>query len=108
MKRMVWRKKLERMLRTIDAGEMPANVREFYVFGSYARGALEPNDLDVAVIHEPPRQVLMDELTKAAKKTARTFFDELTGPQRRFQSYIKRALRKPDGSSGQGSASRGA
>lgn len=42
---------LEEMLRHLDAsGDWPLNlVDAVYLFGSYTRGALEPNDFDVAV-----------------------------------------------------------
>ncbi len=43
---------LHEMLDNLDAGSRPLDlVDEVYVFGSYARGALQPGDLDVAVIH---------------------------------------------------------
>jgi predicted nucleotidyltransferase len=46
--------KLRRMLATIDAGRVPVKVLAFYVFGSYSRGALNPNDLDVILLYESP------------------------------------------------------
>ncbi|MER6952452.1 nucleotidyltransferase domain-containing protein [Streptomyces sp. NPDC000618] len=43
---------LHEMLDNLDAGSRPLDlVDEVYVFGSYARGALQPGDLDVAVVH---------------------------------------------------------
>ncbi|MCY0942391.1 nucleotidyltransferase domain-containing protein [Streptomyces antarcticus] len=43
---------LREMLTRLDAGERPLDlVESVYVFGSYARGALDPGDLDVAVVH---------------------------------------------------------
>lgn len=48
---------LREMLARLDAGERPLDlVDEVYVFGSYARGALEPGDLDVAVVHRTDRE----------------------------------------------------
>ena len=38
--------------RTEDWKRIIARVREVYVFGSYARGALEPGDLDLLVVHD--------------------------------------------------------
>jgi hypothetical protein len=43
---------LQEMLTRLDAGERPLDlVDAVHVFGSYARGALEPADVDVAVTH---------------------------------------------------------
>lgn len=43
---------LQEMLTRLDAGERPLDlVDAVHVFGSYARGALEPSDVDVAVTH---------------------------------------------------------
>jgi predicted nucleotidyltransferase len=43
--------KLVRIAKLMDAGNLPMDVRELYVFGSYSRGAIEPGDLDLIVIH---------------------------------------------------------
>src|SRR5689334_22599910 len=44
--------KLVRILETLDAGDVA--IAELYLFGSYARGAVEPHDLDLlAVIVDP-------------------------------------------------------
>jgi hypothetical protein len=43
---------LQEMLDRPDEGRRPLDlVDEVHVFGSYARGALEPGDLDLAVVH---------------------------------------------------------
>ncbi|MEV6949781.1 nucleotidyltransferase domain-containing protein [Streptomyces sp. NPDC051172] len=43
---------LHEMLDRLEEGARPLDlVDEVYIFGSYARGALEPGDLDVAVVH---------------------------------------------------------
>lgn len=43
---------LQEMLTRLDVGERPLDlVDAVHVFGSYARGALEPADVDVAVTH---------------------------------------------------------
>lgn len=47
---------LLRILRAIDQGKRPARVREVYVFGSYARGAFDPADLDIIIVHDSPSQ----------------------------------------------------
>ena len=63
--------KLIRMAQTIASGALPAQVKAFYVFGSYARGALNPNDLDVVVVYETPEESywvsLIAELHKSGK-----------------------------------------
>jgi predicted nucleotidyltransferase len=53
MHREKFTEKLVRVIETIESGVLPARVREFYIFGSYARGALDPGDLDVVVVHDP-------------------------------------------------------
>ncbi len=52
MKREQFTVKLVRILKSLDSASFPARVREVYVFGSYARGALEPGDLDLLVVHD--------------------------------------------------------
>lgn len=52
MKREQFTVKLVRILKSLDSVSFPARVREVYVFGSYARGALEPGDLDLLVVHD--------------------------------------------------------
>lgn len=47
---------LENTLRALDEGqaEWPMSmVTELYVFGSFARGALEPHDVDIDVEFKP-------------------------------------------------------
>jgi len=58
MRREQFTDKLVRMIQTIQSGALPARVREFYVFGTYSRGALHPGDLDVVVVHDDPGQPL--------------------------------------------------
>lgn len=46
--------KLVRVLRTLDAAtDLPLDVREVQVFGSYAAGAVQPRDLDLIVVFRP-------------------------------------------------------
>lgn len=57
MKRADATEKLVRVLRTLDAGtDLPLDVREVHVFGSYAAGAAEPRDLDLVLIFQPTRE----------------------------------------------------
>ncbi|MGJ5751634.1 nucleotidyltransferase-like protein [Streptomyces puniciscabiei] len=52
MKRQRATELLQEMLGNLEQGRRPLDlVDEVYVFGSYARGALEPGDLDVSVVH---------------------------------------------------------
>jgi len=48
--------KLVRIVESIEAGKVSMDVRELYVFGSYSRGAVEPGDLDLIIVHGPGRQ----------------------------------------------------
>lgn len=86
---------LERVIGTIEAGATPAPVRELYVFGSYSRGALEPNDLDIVAIHDPPPESLMKDLEEKWKAHRRYEFDFRGSPDARFEAAMRRALRKP-------------
>jgi predicted nucleotidyltransferase len=95
MNREQWTKKLARIIADIEAGRTPAAVREVYVFGSYARGAVECKDLDLVVVHEEPPVDLMDELRKKAKAAARTILESLAGHERRFNGLMGKALRRP-------------
>lgn len=52
---------LQEMLDRLDEGRRPLDlVDEVHVFGSYARGALEPGDLDVAVVHRTDTEFAED------------------------------------------------
>jgi hypothetical protein len=90
MRRERFTDKLVRMIKTIESGALPARVREFYVFGSYSRGALEPGDLDVVVIHDDPGHAYWQALQKKLEVSA---IDP--APVRRFQSAMRGVLRKP-------------
>ena len=81
--------KLKRMLATIDAGAMPMKVREFYVFGSYARGALDPGDLDVLVVHKEPKAIDLACWGLRRKDDSHEF----SRAYRKFQSEMRRRLR---------------
>jgi len=54
MKRKLLTKKLERIMKVIESGETPRPVKKLWVFGSYARGALECGDLDLAIEIDRP------------------------------------------------------
>lgn len=72
---------LERMCRQIDGGDVPYPVTGLWLFGSYARGAPEPNDIDLLLTHEPFESI---------GGPVRNYVDE-----RRKTSQLKKALRRP-------------
>lgn len=51
MKREKFTAKLLRMLEVIDAGRLPTRGVAVYVFRSYARGALDPYDVNLIVVY---------------------------------------------------------
>ncbi|WP_405933645.1 nucleotidyltransferase domain-containing protein [Streptomyces sp. NBC_00827] len=54
---------LDDMVTRLEQGDWPlVLVEEVYVFGSYARGALEPNDVDVVVQHGTDKRWLGESL----------------------------------------------
>lgn len=95
MQRDLWTKKLTRIISDIEAGKPPVPVRELYVFGSYARGALQPNDLDIVVIHDEPSAMLLESFQKKADSHARSYLDSLYGGISRFEAQLRKALRRP-------------
>ncbi len=48
-------------------------MRAFYVFGSYARGALNPGDLDVLVVHENPGENYWRSLRAELRNSGKDF-----------------------------------
>lgn len=78
--------KLVRMIETIRSGKLSAQVRELYVFGSYARGALEPGDLDVVVVHDGPGPAYFEAIAHN--------LDAMMRASRLFESELRGALRK--------------
>lgn len=95
MKRERATKIIRRIVETIEAGQTPAPVRELYVFGSYARGGMEPNDLDLVVVHDPPPRQLMEKFKQRAEELALDFSRSLYYPSQRFRGAMSKALRKP-------------
>ena len=88
MYREQWTKKLIRMITDVESLRTPAQVRELYVFGSYARGAQECKDLDLVIVHEEPPVKLMEKLKKKAKAKGRSFLDRLAGHETRFKAMM--------------------
>lgn len=94
MTREQWMKKLEAIIARIESGEARARIREFYVFGSFARGAPEPNDLDLIVVHDRPGvDVLVPEL-KDARPYSPDDVQEIFKAERRFNSAVRKVFRR--------------
>jgi len=94
MKREVATKKLERMLEAIEAGQVPVNVREFYVFGSYARGAPEPKDLDLLLFYDGDES-LRDRIYRDLEAQGFSSLEIVRKGAQRFLTEIKRSLCRP-------------
>ncbi len=85
--------KLERMVTRIEAGQPPLPVVGLYVFGSYARGALHPNDLDVIVVHEPASaEVCAHYETKVAPR--HRGFERIAATVRKLEVDMRRCFRR--------------
>lgn len=95
MKRERATKILTRILQTVDSlsGESP--IREVFVFGSYAEGALNPGDIDLVIVHDPVTDELRERLEHEAKSKRLNHIDELYYPVVRYQAMIKKPLRRP-------------
>jgi len=84
--------KLTRMAQAIAGGALPAPVKAFYVFGSYARGALNPHDLDVVLIYENPGKQYWNALDAELREAGK---DSLIEAGRVFQTRMRGGLRRP-------------
>lgn len=73
MHRDKYTEKLVRILKTLDAGQLPTEPTELYVFGSYSRGAIEPGDLDLILIHKSNREEYLKR--KTAELVAQGMYD---------------------------------
>jgi predicted nucleotidyltransferase len=83
------------MLRAVDAGDLPARVREVYVFGSYARGAPKPGDLDLLVIHDDPGKEYWSGLEKRLASQGHGNLQIITLSAARFHGEMRRKFRRP-------------
>jgi len=86
MRRETLTKKLQRILRAIESGNTPTPVRKLWVFGSYARGALDCGDLDLAIVVDQPSQEWLDRNIG--------LFDYDLKRMEKFEQLVKNALRK--------------
>ncbi len=94
MQREAATKKLARMLEAIESGQVPVNVREFYVFGSYARGALEPHDLDLLLFYDGG-ETLNRRIAADLEAEGYSALDILRKGAGRFQAKVRRSLCRP-------------
>lgn len=90
-------RQIERIVRAIEEGRYPAKVRELYVFGSYARGALSPGDLDLIVIHEDVTEMLERFKAELIEEYGKNYLYWPRGqwPERRFETMMRKVMRKP-------------
>jgi predicted nucleotidyltransferase len=88
---------IERIVHSIEEGRFPTKVRELYVFGSYARGALSPGDLDLILIHDPAPDLLERLKAELVKKYGKNFMYWPRGqwPERKLESLMRGVMRKP-------------
>ena len=94
MRRERWIEKLETIVSRVEAGQAPARIREIHVFGSFARGALEPNDLDLIVIHDKPSEEILAPLMLAVKSYSYGELDQSCKAYDRFQAAMRRVFRR--------------
>jgi predicted nucleotidyltransferase len=95
MKRDECSKKLIRMIEAIQSGSLPARVREFYVFGSYSRGALEPGDVDVVIVHDRPPRAYEEAIKRYFKQKGYSLMERLVKASAKINAAMRRPLRKP-------------
>lgn len=90
-------RQIERIIHAIEAEKFPTKVRELYVFGSYARGALDPGDIDLILIHDPAPELLKRLESEIVKKYGINFMHWPRGqlPETKFESMMRRVMRRP-------------
>jgi hypothetical protein len=80
------------MVEAIAGGALPAPVKSLYVFGSYARGAMRPNDVDVVVVYENPGRAYWRSLDSELRESGK---DPILNGGRVFQTRMRNGLRRP-------------
>ncbi|MHB1033376.1 MAG: nucleotidyltransferase domain-containing protein [Pirellulales bacterium] len=93
MKREDCTKKLVRTIERIEAGTLSATIKELYVFGSYARGAIEPGDLDIVVVYEDPGPDYWKKERTKAKYAAISVYQAALTTWHEFRTRLADALR---------------
>jgi predicted nucleotidyltransferase len=94
MNRERWIAKLEGIVARVEAGQSPARVRAIYVFGSFARGAPEPSDLDLIVVHDPPTDDQLAPFRAAVSGYSYDILDEALKVMRRFDAAVRKVFRR--------------
>ena len=85
MKREILTKKIVRIIETIESGNTPMPIRKLWIFGSYARGALECGDLDIAlVVNQPNQEWLSDHVGPGW----------IWEQYNRFERHVKNSIKK--------------
>ena len=87
--------KLVRIVESIESDTIPMDVREVYVFGSYSRGAIEPGDLDLIVVHGPGWQEVDRQVDKALKKSHPDILERSRIAAGKLNAARMRLFRKP-------------
>ncbi|MGC4004055.1 MAG: hypothetical protein QM811_13420 [Pirellulales bacterium] len=87
--------KLLRIVESIESSKLPIDVRELYVFGSYSRGAIEPGDLDLIIVHGPGRQEIDKQVEKALQKSHPDILDRVQVAAQKQNAARMRLFRKP-------------
>ena len=95
MQRKQLTEKLKRIAATVDSGQTPMRVRSLYVFGSYARGAEESGDLDVAIIHDLLPATIVRQLQQEIEATPSYDGNLLVRLGNRCNALMKKSLRRP-------------
>lgn len=86
--------KLEAIIQRVESGASPVQIREVYVFGSFSRGAMEPNDLDLLVIHDEPGSDLCPLPRDVMDKYSYEDFQDLIRRRERVESVIRKVFRR--------------
>jgi hypothetical protein len=89
-----WVSKLNAIVARLEAGDAPARVREVYVFGSFSRGALDPHDLDLIVVHDPPTAEALAPFSDAVKGYSYDKLDQAAMAGRRFDAAMRKVFRR--------------
>jgi hypothetical protein len=89
-----WTDKFGTIIARVEAGEAPARIREIHVFGSFARGALEPNDLDLIVVHDEPGEEILAPWMQAVKSYSYDDLDQSLKAYGRFQAAMRKVFRR--------------
>jgi predicted nucleotidyltransferase len=97
MDRQIATRQIERIVHAIEGERFPTKVRELHVFGSYARGALNPGDLDLILIHDPAPELLERLKATLIEKYGKNFMNWPRGqwPERKFESMMRGVMRRP-------------